>query len=94
MRIAMIGGGYVGLVSGACFAEFGTDVSVVETDPAKLKALCSGGIPIYEPGLDQLKTSKHAASALPMTYPRHSTGPRRSSLRSERQPGVAMDMRT
>ncbi|GAJ29081.1 UDP-glucose dehydrogenase family protein [Acidomonas methanolica] len=52
MRIAMIGGGYVGLVSGACFAEFGSDVAIVETDPAKLSALRAGEIPIYEPGLD------------------------------------------
>ena len=54
MRIAMIGGGYVGLVSGACFAEFGSEVTVVETDPARLAALGAGKIPIYEPGLDQL----------------------------------------
>ncbi|MCQ9153980.1 UDP-glucose dehydrogenase family protein [Acidomonas methanolica] len=54
MRIAMIGGGYVGLVSGACFAEFGSDVAIVETDPAKLAALRAGEIPIYEPGLDAI----------------------------------------
>jgi UDP-glucose 6-dehydrogenase len=42
MRITMIGGGYVGLVSGACFAEFGTEVTVVETDPRKLAALRDG----------------------------------------------------
>src|ERR1700722_16627254 len=50
----MIGGGYVGLVSGACFAEFGTEVTVVETDPKKLAALRDGRMPIYEPGLEQL----------------------------------------
>ena len=50
----MIGGGYVGLVSGACFAEFGTEVTVVETDAAKLAALHDGRMPIYEPGLEQL----------------------------------------
>jgi len=50
----MIGGGYVGLVSGACFAELGNDVAIVEADPAKLGLLRAGGIPIYEPGLDLL----------------------------------------
>ncbi|MFT8246889.1 UDP-glucose dehydrogenase family protein [Roseomonas sp. BN140053] len=54
MRIAMIGAGYVGLVSGACFAEFGTDVCVVDQEPAKVEALRNGRIPIYEPGLDRL----------------------------------------
>jgi UDPglucose 6-dehydrogenase len=54
MRIAVIGGGYVGLVSGACFAEFGVDVTIVEADPAKLAALQEGRIPIFEPGLDKL----------------------------------------
>ena len=51
VRITMIGGGYVGLVSGACFAEFGTDVTVMETDATKLAALHAGRMPIYEPGL-------------------------------------------
>jgi UDPglucose 6-dehydrogenase len=50
----MIGGGYVGLVSGACFAEFGADVCVVETAPEKLSALRCGKMPIYEPGLESL----------------------------------------
>ncbi len=54
MRIAMIGGGYVGLVSGACFADFGIRVSVVEVDPAKLGMLHEGRMPIYEPGLEGL----------------------------------------
>ena len=54
MRIAMIGAGYVGLVSGACFAEFGVEVAVVDTDPGKVAALNAGRIPIYEPGLDRL----------------------------------------
>jgi UDPglucose 6-dehydrogenase len=96
MRIAMIGGGYVGLVSGACFAEFGTDVSVVETDPAKLKALHSGSTPIYEPGLDQLVAKNVEASRLRFTDDLSAAleGRRRYSLRSERQPAVATDMRT
>lgn len=54
MRIAMVGAGYVGLVSGTCFAEFGHDVMVVDNDPAKIEALREGRIPIYEPGLDRM----------------------------------------
>jgi UDPglucose 6-dehydrogenase len=67
MRIAMIGGGYVGLVSGACFAEFGTDVTVVEADRAKLAALHEGRMPIYEPGLDKLVAENVAAGRLAFT---------------------------
>ena len=67
MRIAMIGGGYVGLVSGACFAEFGTEVTVVETDPGKLAALVEGRMPIYEPGLEQLVTTNAKAGRLTFT---------------------------
>ena len=54
MRIAMIGSGYVGLVSGACLADFGHDVICVDKDPAKIEALRAGVMPIYEPGLDEL----------------------------------------
>lgn len=64
MRIALIGGGYVGLVSGACFAEFGSEVSVVETDRHKLAALRQGRMPIYEPGLDRLVSENVAAGRL------------------------------
>ena len=64
MRIAMIGGGYVGLVSGACFADLGIEVAVVEVDPAKLAALSEGRIPIYEPGLDKLVADNVAAGRL------------------------------
>lgn len=60
----MIGGGYVGLVSGACFAEFGHEVHVVEADPAKLASLRAGEMPIYEPGLDTLVASNTAAGRL------------------------------
>ncbi len=67
MRIAMIGGGYVGLVSSACFAEFGTDITVVEVDAAKLAALCAGRMPIYEPGLDKLVAENVAAGRLTFT---------------------------
>jgi UDPglucose 6-dehydrogenase len=68
MRIAMIGGGYVGLVSGACFAEFGTDVTVVETDAKKLADLHEGHMPIYEPGLDKLVAENVAAGRLVFTH--------------------------
>ncbi len=67
MRIAMIGGGYVGLVSGACFADLGVQVCVVESDAAKLAALHEGRMPIYEPGLDRLVTENAAAGRLSFT---------------------------
>lgn len=67
MRIAMIGGGYVGLVSGACFAEFGTEVTLVEADEQKLAALCEGRIPIYEPGLNTLVEENVTAGRLTFT---------------------------
>ncbi|WP_147045660.1 UDP-glucose dehydrogenase family protein [Methylobacterium gnaphalii] len=54
MRIAMIGSGYVGLVSGACFADFGHEVVCVDKDPSKIEALQAGRIPIFEPGLEAL----------------------------------------
>jgi UDPglucose 6-dehydrogenase len=63
----MIGGGYVGLVSGACFAEFGTEVTVVETDPGKLAALGAGRMPIFEPGLEQLVATNVKAGRLAFT---------------------------
>lgn len=64
MRIAVVGGGYVGLVSGACFAEFGNEVAVVESDKTKLEALLDGRLPIYEPGLDKLVDENVAAGRL------------------------------
>ena len=60
----MIGGGYVGLVSGACFAELGNDVAIVEVDAAKLSSLRDGGIPIYEPGLQPLVADNVRAGRL------------------------------
>jgi len=60
----MIGGGYVGLVSGACFAELGNDVAVVEADAQKLASLRAGRIPIYEPGLDNLVADNVRAGRL------------------------------
>ncbi|WP_018698175.1 UDP-glucose dehydrogenase family protein [Amorphus coralli] len=53
MRITMIGAGYVGLVSGACFADFGHIVTCVDTDPGKVERLNAGAIPIFEPGLEE-----------------------------------------
>jgi UDPglucose 6-dehydrogenase len=63
----MIGAGYVGLVSGACFAEFGTDVVAVDTDSAKVAALLQGRMPIYEPGLDKLVAENVAEGRLAFT---------------------------
>jgi UDPglucose 6-dehydrogenase len=54
MKVVMIGAGYVGLVSGACFAEFGADVTCVDKEEARIKSLKAGQIPIYEPGLQDL----------------------------------------
>src|SRR6188474_2343666 len=54
MHIAVIGTGYVGLVTGACFSEFGVDVTCVDVDESKIDKLNNGQIPIYEPGLDQI----------------------------------------
>ena len=67
MRIAMIGTGYVGLVSGACFSEFGVSVTCVDKDEGKIARLVGGEIPIYEPGLDQLVASNAAAGRLGFT---------------------------
>ncbi len=67
MRIAVIGGGYVGLVSGACFADLGTDVVIIESDPSRLASLKSGGIPIFEPGLDKLVADNVAGGRLSFT---------------------------
>ena len=57
MRVAMIGTGYVGLISGACIADFGHEVVCVDKDAAKIAALERGEIPIYEPGLQELLDS-------------------------------------
>ncbi|WP_066813112.1 UDP-glucose dehydrogenase family protein [Sphingomonas asaccharolytica] len=67
MKITMIGSGYVGLVSGACFSDFGHDVVCVDKDAAKIEALRGGRMPIYEPGLDQLVATNVAAGRLTFT---------------------------
>ena len=67
MRITMIGSGYVGLVSGACFSDFGHDVICVDKDERKIEALEAGRMPIYEPGLDQLVATNVAAGRLSFT---------------------------
>ena len=64
MRIAVIGTGYVGLVSGACFSEFGVEVVCVDKDESKIESLRSGRMPIYEPGLDALVESNVRAKRL------------------------------
>src|SRR5689334_16865338 len=67
MHIAVIGSGYVGLVTGACFAEFGVDVACVDVDAEKIAQLSRGQATIYEPGLDQLLQKNLQAGRLRFT---------------------------
>jgi len=67
MKIAMVGSGYVGLVSGACFADFGHDVVCIDKDESKIAALHNGVMPIYEPGLDSLVAKNVEAGRLTFT---------------------------
>jgi len=67
MRIAVIGTGYVGLVSGACFSEFGVSVTCVDKDAGKIARLQQGEVPIYEPGLDQIVESNARGGRLAFT---------------------------
>ena len=64
MKIAMIGTGYVGLVSGICFSDFGHEVICVDKDPHKIELLNAGKVPIYEPGLATLMQKNVTAGRL------------------------------
>jgi len=67
MKIAMVGAGYVGLVSGACLADFGHEVTCIDKDPAKISSLMDGVMPIYEPGLAELVATNVKAGRLAFT---------------------------
>ncbi|SFI89631.1 UDP-glucose dehydrogenase [Bosea sp. OK403] len=67
MRLVMVGSGYVGLVSGVCFADFGHDVVCVDKDPAKIARLKNGEVPIFEPGLDTMLEANMRAGRLSFT---------------------------
>ena len=67
MKITVIGSGYVGLVSGACLADLGNDVLCLDVDPRKIEILNNGGVPIYEPGLDEVIKRNIAAGRLRFT---------------------------
>ncbi len=95
MRIAMIGTGYVGLVSGACFSEFGHRVTCVDVDADKIARIENGDIPIFEPGLDVLveKTSPMVGWISRRISPRPCRARTPYSLQLERRPGAATAMR-
>jgi len=67
MKIAMVGSGYVGLVSGACFADFGHEVVCIDKDETKIQRLLHGMMPIYEPGLEEIVTENHQSGRLHFT---------------------------
>ncbi len=67
MKLAVVGTGYVGLVTGVCFADFGHDVICVDQDAAKIEALSRGEVPIFEPGLDELLATNAASGRLTFT---------------------------
>eukprot|EP00237_Pycnococcus_provasolii_P006092 CAMPEP_0206126506 /NCGR_PEP_ID=MMETSP1472-20131121/22526_1 /ASSEMBLY_ACC=CAM_ASM_001108 /TAXON_ID=41880 /ORGANISM="Pycnococcus provasolii, Strain RCC251" /LENGTH=90 /DNA_ID=CAMNT_0053517525 /DNA_START=21 /DNA_END=290 /DNA_ORIENTATION=+ len=67
MKIAMIGTGYVGLVSGVCFSDFGHDVVCLDKNPDKIAMLERGEVPIFEPGLDALMVKNVEAGRLRFT---------------------------
>src|SRR5579883_1780492 len=92
MHIAMIGSGYVGLVSGACFADFGHTVVCVDSDAQKIASLKAGKMPIYEPGLQDLVASNVRQGRLSFSTDLAVGSPRLkpSSSRSARRRGGAM----
>ena len=97
MRVAMIGSGYVGLVSGACFADFGHVVTCVDKDPAKIDALLAGVMPIYEPGLANLVANNVREGRLSFTTEFAELGSAtrmQCSSRSAHHRGVATGTRT
>ena len=93
MHVAMIGSGYVGLVSGACFADFGHVVTCVDKDPAKIEALQNGRMPIFEPGLAEL-VAKNVREGRLATWRARCARRMRCSSRSARRLGAAMAMPT
>ena len=95
MRIAVIGTGYVGLVSGACFSEFGVEVVCVDKDAAKIARLQRGEMPIYEPGLEAAGGGQCGGRAAVASRPicrRRCAAPMRCSSRSARRRGAATGM--
>ena len=97
MRLVMIGTGYVGLVSGACFADFGHDVICIDKDAGKIAGLKAGVMPIYEPGLDSL-VERNVCARAPRSPPRRarprSNTPMRCSSPWALRHGAATAMRT
>ena len=95
MRIAMVGTGYVGLVTGACFSEFGWQVSCIDRDTAKIAKLLAGEIPIYEPGLERLVATnrKLGGSISPSIWDLACVTPMQCSLPLARRRGAARAMR-
>ena len=90
MKIAMIGTGYVGLVSGVCFSDFGHEVVCIDKDPNKIDMLNAGQVPIYEPGLLDVMTR----NASRLTSKTHWMVPARSLLQSAPRRAVATGMQT
>ena len=85
MHISVIGTGYVGLVTGACFSEFGVSVTCMDTDAKRIARLEKGDVPFYEPGITELVANvfERTESALPPISPKRSTRPSSSSLQLE-----------
>ncbi len=88
MKITIIGTGYVGLVTGACLAEIGNDVFCLDVDPRKIEILNNGGVPIHEPGLQEIiaARARPAASRFRPISKRASRTARCSSSPSARRP--------